>query len=98
KGDSVCVCSSLRSAVWLLCFGEACNGGALKRRDQQTNSRLQGAKGKMLTCITCAKQTEERGEEDGGRGGGTSTPSTKASVNSLTNQKSGPELPGSGDY
>ncbi|KAL9267748.1 BREVIS RADIX-like protein [Drosera capensis] len=52
----------------------------------------------MLTCITCAKQTEERGEEDGGRGGGTSTPCTKPSVNSLTNQIKDMALKLSGAY
>ena len=37
----------------------------------------------MLTCITCAKQTDEKGEE-GARGSG--TPNTKESVKSITAQ------------
>lgn len=44
----------------------------------------------MLTCITCAKQTDEKGEE-GGRGRG--TPRTKESVKSLTAQVLNLSLP-----
>ncbi|GMH28785.1 hypothetical protein Nepgr_030628 [Nepenthes gracilis] len=47
----------------------------------------------MLTCITCAKQTDER-EEEGGRG----TPSTKESVKSLTAQIKDMALKFSGAY
>lgn len=39
----------------------------------------------MLTCITCAKQTDEKGEE-GGRGSGNATPNTKESVKGITAQ------------
>ncbi|GAB2273306.1 hypothetical protein Dimus_008105 [Dionaea muscipula] len=53
----------------------------------------------MLTCITCAKQTEERGEDGGsGRGGGATTPSTKDSVKSLTAQIKDMALKFSGAY
>ncbi|GAB4857937.1 hypothetical protein Ancab_015842 [Ancistrocladus abbreviatus] len=47
----------------------------------------------MLTCITCAKQTDDK-EEEGGRG----TPNTKESVKSLTAQIKDMALKFSGAY
>ncbi|KAL8170535.1 hypothetical protein V2J09_022339, partial [Rumex salicifolius] len=55
---------------------------------EETNER------EMLTCITCAKQTDEREEGRGGRG----TPRTRESVRSLTSQIRDMALKLSGAY
>ncbi|XP_047322820.1 protein BREVIS RADIX-like [Impatiens glandulifera] len=48
----------------------------------------------MLTCITCSKQKDDDGDEEGARG----TPSTKESVKSLTSQIKDMALKMSGSY
>ncbi|KAL6008571.1 hypothetical protein ACLOJK_034084 [Asimina triloba] len=51
---------------------------------EDTKGEDRGGVGKMLTCIACAKQAEEREVGgDGARG----TPSTKDAVKSLTSQR-----------